>query len=117
MTATQNALYASDLYLIPMQPDYLSTLGLTLLRDRLTYLKGELEIRISCLGVVFTRARSWIRYHAETMERLRTEPGFRRLHFFETVIPENIKLAEAGVATQCSPLSIRQTGTASSRRE
>jgi chromosome partitioning protein len=95
MTATQNALYASDLYLIPMQPDYLSTLGLTLLRDRLTYLKGELEFRISCLGVVFTRARSWIRYHAETMERLRTEPGFRRLHFFETVIPENIKLAEA----------------------
>ncbi|MBL9173472.1 MAG: ParA family protein [Verrucomicrobiales bacterium] len=95
MTATQNALYASDAYLIPMQPDYLSTLGLNLLQDRLTYLKRELEFKITCLGVVFTRVRGWLRYHAETMERLRTAKDFKRIHFFETVIPENIKLAEA----------------------
>jgi chromosome partitioning protein len=95
MTATQNALYASDAYLIPMQPDYLSTLGLRLLQDRLGYLKRELEFKITCLGVIFTRVRGWIRYHAETMERLRTDKEFKRLHFFETVIPENIKLAEA----------------------
>ena len=29
------------------------------------------------------------------MERLRTAKDFKRIHFFETVIPENIKLAEA----------------------
>ena len=95
MTATQNALYASDAYLIPMQPDYLSTLGLNLLQDRLGYLKRELEFKIRCLGVVFTRVRGWLRYHSETIERLRTDKEFQKLYFFDTVIPENIKLAEA----------------------
>jgi chromosome partitioning protein len=78
-----------------MQPDFLSSIGLGLLQDRLGYLKKELEFKISCLGVVFTRVRGWLRYHAETMERLRGEKDFKRLHFFETIIPENIKLAEA----------------------
>jgi chromosome partitioning protein len=108
MTATQNALYASDHYLIPMQPDYLSTLGLNLLQDRLGYLKRELEFKIGCLGVIFTRARSWVRYHAETMERLRTDREFKRLHFFETVIPENIKLAEAPM--EGKPIALHDAG-------
>ena len=99
MTGTQNAVYASDWYFIPMQPDYLSSIGLALLQDRLAYLRKELEFKIRCLGVVFTRVRGWVRYHAETMERLREEPGFKRLHFFDTVIPENIKLAEAPMAS------------------
>jgi chromosome partitioning protein len=95
MSGTQNAIYASDWYFIPMQPDFLSAIGLDLLQDRLAYLRKELEFKIRCLGVVFTRVRGWLRYHAETMERLRREPAFKRLHFFETAIPENIKLAEA----------------------
>jgi len=95
MTGTQNALYASDWYCIPMQPDFLSSIGLGLLQDRLGYLKKELEFKIRCLGIVFTRVRHWLRYHAETMERLRDDKGLKRLHFFDTYIPENIKLAEA----------------------
>jgi chromosome partitioning protein len=95
MTGTQNALYASDWYCIPMQPDFLSSIGLGLLQDRLGYLKKELEFKIRCLGVIFSRVRGWLRYHAETMERLREDKEFKRLHFFDTVIPENIKLAEA----------------------
>jgi len=95
MTGTQNALYASDWYCIPMQPDYLSSIGLGLLQDRLGYLKKELEFKIRCLGIVFTRVRHWLRYHAETMEKLRADKALQRLHFFDTYIPENIKLAEA----------------------
>jgi chromosome partitioning protein len=95
MTGTQNALYASDWYCIPMQPDFLSTVGLGLLQDRLGYLKKELEFKIRCLGIVFTRVRHWLRYHAETMDRLREDKGLKRLHFFDAYIPENIKLAEA----------------------
>lgn len=108
MSATQNALYASDSYLVPMQPDYLSTLGLNLLKDRLGYLKRELEFKISCLGVIFTRVRGWLRYHAETMERLRTEKEFKKLHFFQTVIPENIKLAEAPM--EAKPIELHDSG-------
>lgn len=110
MSATQNALYASDSYLVPMQPDYLSTLGLNLLKDRLGYLKRELEFKISCLGVIFTRVRGWLRYHAETMERLRSDKGFKKLHFFETVIPENIKLAEAPM--EAKPIELHDRGAA-----
>jgi len=95
MTGTQNALYASDWYCIPMQPDFLSSIGLGLLQDRLGYLKKELEFKIRCLGVIFSRVRGWLRYHAETMERLSENKEFKLLHFLDTVIPENIKLAEA----------------------
>jgi chromosome partitioning protein len=109
MTGTQNALYASDWYCIPMQPDYLSSVGLTLLQDRLAYLRKELEFKISCLGIVFTRVRHWLRYHAETMERLRTDKALKRLHFFETFIPENIKLAEAPM--EAKPIALHD-GTA-----
>jgi chromosome partitioning protein len=73
----------------------LSSIGLNLLQDRLSYLKKELEFKIRSLGVVFTRVRHWLRYHAETMERLRDDKALKRLHFFDTFIPENIKLAEA----------------------
>ena len=95
MTGTQNALYASDSYFIPMQPDYLSSIGVELLLDRLAYLRKSLEFKITCLGAAFTRVRAHLHYHQETMERLREAKGLKRVHFFETVIPENIKLAEA----------------------
>ena len=95
MTGTQNALYASDWFFIPMQPDFLSSIGLELLLDRLAYLRKSLEFKIGCLGAAFTRVRGHLHYHQETMERLRDAKGLKRVHFFETTIPENIKLAEA----------------------
>jgi chromosome partitioning protein len=107
MTGTQNALYASDWYCIPMQPDFLSSIGLGLLQDRLAYLKKELEFKIRCLGIVFTRVRHWLRYHAETMERLREDKALQRLHFFDTYIPENIKLAEAPM--EAKPIALHDS--------
>ncbi len=95
MTATQNALYASDWYLVPMQPDFLSSVGLGLLQDRLGYLRKNLEFKIHCLGVVFSRVRRHIQFHQETMERLKSDKAFKKLHFFDTIIPENITLGEA----------------------
>jgi chromosome partitioning protein len=99
-TATQNALYASDYFLVPTQPDFLSSVGLSLLLDRLDYLKKELEFKIKCLGVVFTRVRRHVAFHQETMDRLPGEKEFRKLHFFKTVIPENVTLSEAPMAAK-----------------
>lgn len=99
-TATQNALYASDYFLVPMQPDFLSSVGLALLLDRLDYLKAELEFKIKCLGVVFTRVRRHVTFHQETMERLPGEKTFKKLHFFKTVIPENIAISEAPMSAK-----------------
>ncbi|HEX9786259.1 MAG TPA: ParA family protein [Opitutaceae bacterium] len=99
-TATQNALYVSDWFLVPMQPDFLSSIGLDLLLDRLDYLREELQFRIRCLGIVFSRVRGHVRFHAETMESLPGQKGHKRLHFFKSHIPENIKLGEAPTAAK-----------------
>jgi chromosome partitioning protein len=99
-TATQNALFASDFYLVPMQPDFLSSVGLGLLLDRLGYLKTELQFKIRCLGVVFSRVRRHVSFHQETMERLPRQKEFKKLHFFKTVIPENITVSEAPMAAK-----------------
>ncbi|MBI4658622.1 MAG: ParA family protein [Verrucomicrobia bacterium] len=104
MTATQNALYASDWYLVPMQPDFLSSIGLSLLQDRLGYLRKSLEFQIRCLGVVFSRVRRHIQFHQETMERLKSDKSFKRLYFFKTLIPENITLGEA--PTEAKPINL-----------
>lgn len=100
MTATQNALYASDWYLVPMQPDFLSSIGLGLLQDRLGYLRKSLEFKIRCLGVVFSRVRRHIQFHQETMDRLKADKAFKKLHFFESFIPENITLGEAPMSAK-----------------
>jgi chromosome partitioning protein len=99
-TATQNALFASDYYIVPMQPDYLSSVGLGLLLDRLNYLKAELQFKIRCLGVVFSRVRRHLGFHQEMMARLPREKAFKRLNFFKTSIPENITVSEAPMSSK-----------------
>ena len=93
--ATQNALYASNWYLVPAQADFLSALGLELLVDRLDMLKAELEFKIKCLGVVFTRVRKGIQYHLDTMDAWPEKKDFRGLTFMDTVIPENVAISRA----------------------
>jgi chromosome partitioning protein len=109
-TATQNALYASDWYLVPMQPDFLSSVGLELLLDRLDYLKKELEFKIRHLGVVFSRVRRHVSFHQEMMERLPADKRFKRLHFLSTVIPENITISEAPM--QAKPVMLFDSSAA-----
>jgi len=100
MIGTQNAVFASDWYLVPMQPDFLSSIGLSLLQDRLAYLRKSLEFKLRCLGIVFSRVRRHINFHQETMERLKSDRAFKRIYFFDSVIPENITLGEAPMAAQ-----------------
>lgn len=117
MTATQNALFASDWYLTPMQPDFLSSMGLSMLRDRLSYLRKSLEFNLKSLGVVFSRVRAHLNFHQETMDRLRQDKAFKAVHFFETFIPENIKLGEAPMDSK--PINLydnRATGAVAFRK-
>jgi len=100
MIGTQNAVFASDWYLVPMQPDFLSSVGLSLLQDRLGYLRKSLEFKLRCLGIVFSRVRRHINFHQETMQRLKSDKAFKRIYFFDSVIPENIRLGEAPMAAQ-----------------
>ena len=83
-----------------MQPDFNFGRPELLLLDRLDYLKTELQFKIRCLGVVFSRVRKHVGFHQETMARLPKEKEFKRLHFFKTVVPENITVSEAPMAAK-----------------
>lgn len=104
LTVTQNALYASSYFLVPLQPDFLSTLGVELLLNRIAYLKKSLQLRLKCLGMIFTRVRDYVDYHTETMKTLPMESKFSKLYFFENFIPETIKVSEA--ASQNLPINL-----------
>jgi chromosome partitioning protein len=106
--ATQNALYASNYFVVPMQPDFLSSVGLALLLDRLGWLQQELDLDVKCLGVVFSRVRRHVRFHQETMDRLPAAKEFKKLRFFETVIPENVTLSEAPM--EARPIALYDSG-------
>ena len=50
--------------------------------------------------MVFTRVRRHVTFHQETMERLPGAKAFKKLHFFQTVIPENIAISEAPMSAK-----------------
>ena len=56
------------------------------------------------LGVVFSRVRRHVAFHQEMMARLPTDKRFKRLHFLDTVIPENITISEAPM--QARPVAL-----------
>jgi len=112
LTVTQNAIYGSQFFLIPMQPDYLSTLGLKLILNRVSYLKKNLQLRLRCAGVIFSRVRAYVNYHKETIKNLRKDKIFQNLYFFKNFIPENIKLGEA--PERAEPIVIYDSGAAGS---
>ncbi len=62
-------------------------------------LEAGLVQRITALNL-FTRVRRHITFHQETMERLPSETEFKKLHFFKTVIPENVTLSEAPMSAK-----------------
>lgn len=73
-TATHNALYASDYYVIPTKPDFLSSNGIPLLTQSL---KNTIDIRIEernetvkCLGVIISMIDSRLNTHKEYVKKI-----------------------------------------------
>lgn len=93
--APQNALVASDYIITPMVPDFYSFLGLPLLSNRVKKLKAELDMRVSFLGVIFTRVESNTTLHSEYIPKIRQVCERENIYDFKTIIPKNIKLSEA----------------------
>ena len=78
-SATHNALYASDYYVIPTKPDFLSSNGIPLLTQSL---KNTIDIRqeerketIKLLGVIITMFDSRLNTHKEYIKRIDTMLG------------------------------------------
>jgi len=94
--ATQNALVASDYYLIPIQPDFLSSLGLGLLYNRVVMLSRNLRLNnLKLLGIVFTRVDNRLKQTRRIVGQVEREAKGFDAYIFETQIPKNVSLSEA----------------------
>jgi len=106
---TKNSLWASDAYVVPTVPDFLSTYGIGLLQRSVRKLFAPTSplphIAAPVLGgIILTRIRTNVKLHAVYSERVRTDyPG----HVFKHTISDSILVARAaddGVPISAIPL-------------
>ena len=106
---TQNGLFASDSYIIPAIPDYLSTLGNSLIQGEVSDFSERIGTALSMFGgsfsgpalrgAIFTRVRlrskkplRFIDFHERRIHEVhRTNPGLA----FKDLLRESVRYAEA----------------------
>jgi len=90
---TLNALTMSSGYLIPTIPDYVSTVGLTQVTQRVKLHAEGLRRKIPLYGTVVTRYKRSARLHSSILEELRGRPEAQPL--WDTIIPDTVRAEEA----------------------
>ena len=89
---TQNAIAASSHFVVPVSPDFLSSLGIALLLTRIQKFSDDLESPIEDAGIVMSRVGRPSYFRAQTIESLRTRfPG----KVYDSEIRERSSVAEA----------------------
>ena len=89
---TVNALVASDSTIVPVQCEYLALEGLNALVRSIEMIKQTLNPELSVAGIVLTMADHRANLTREVIDEVR---GFFKELVFKTVIPRNVRLAEA----------------------
>lgn len=89
---TQNAIAMSTHYVIPVSPDFLSSIGIALLLTRVKKLSDELENPIEHAGIVMSRVGRRSYFRSQTIKSLRTAFGTK---VFSTEIAERSAVSEA----------------------
>jgi chromosome partitioning protein len=87
---TLNALVAADAVIVPMQCEYLALQGLAQLMDTIERVRGGLNPTLAIRGVLLTMFDPRNNLANEVADEVR-----KHFHVYETVIPRNIRLAEA----------------------
>ncbi len=89
---TLNALAAADMLIIPLQTEYYALEGIAGMMDTVERIRGAVNPGLSVLGILLTMFDARTRLSQEVEENVRN-------HFadlvFQTVIPRNVRLAEA----------------------
>jgi chromosome partitioning protein len=89
---TLNGLVAADSVLVPIQCEYFALEGLTDLFDTLARIRRTLNSRLSVQGILLTMFDERTNLSAQVSEDIRQHfPG----QVFQSVIPRNVRLAEA----------------------
>jgi len=94
---TQNGLFSSDYYIVPVQPDFLSTFGLELVRGRVEWFIDKIGTSASAFslkygGLIFSRVRHTIE-HLQKMEELQSKKELSPV--FKTAIYERTAISES----------------------
>ena len=89
---TVNAMTASNTVLVPIQCEFYALEGLSQLIHTINLVKSRLNPSLGMEGVVFTMYDARTNLSAQVVENVKS---VLKQRIFETVIPRNIKLAEA----------------------
>lgn len=89
---TINALSAADFVMIPVQTEYYALEGLGQLLSVVDRIKGSVNPTLEILGLVLTMFDSRTSLSDQVMAEIKKHFGVK---VFETVIPRNVRLAEA----------------------
>lgn len=89
---TVNALTAADSVIIPVQTEYYALEGLSQLLETMKLVRQALNPALAILGVVMTMHNSRTTLSSQVEEQLKSNFKDR---LFETVVPRNIRVAEA----------------------
>jgi chromosome partitioning protein len=107
---TQNAIAMSTHYVIPVSPDFLSSLGIALLLSRVKKLSDELESPIEHAGIVMSRVGKTSFFRTQTIKSLRATFEDK---VFSTEIRERSSVSESAAKN----MSIFDMGDAEASRE
>lgn len=89
---TLNALVAADWLIIPLQTEYYALEGIASMVDTVERIRGSYNRELQILGILLTMFDTRTRLSQEVEDNVREH--FKR-QVFETVIPRNVRLAEA----------------------
>ena len=89
---TINAMTAADSVLVPIQCEYYALEGLSQLQYTINLVKERLNPAIEIEGIVFTMFDSRTNLSMQVVENVKANIPH---HIFNTVIPRNVRLAEA----------------------
>lgn len=88
---TVNALTAADVYIVPMQTEFLAMEGLAQLLNTVRMIKGSLNPSLEMEGVVLTMFDRRAALHNQVVQEIQNHFGDK---VFKTIIPKNVRLAE-----------------------
>lgn len=89
---TLNAMAASDSVLVPVQCEFFALEGITQLKETIDFVRASLNPTLEIHGVVLTMHDSRTKLADEVSTEVRSFFGQK---VFETVIPRNVRVAEA----------------------
>jgi chromosome partitioning protein len=91
---TVNALAAADSVIVPVQTQYMATMGMTEVFETISNIRAHINPRLKIAGVLFTMRDARARLSHQTMAQIRDSYG-QRIPVYKTEIPFAVAAAEA----------------------